>query len=273
MSRKKTGASERRSGMTLLEIILAIAISGSILFAATAYVVSISNIWADREERHFFEDHVDGVTEFLKSAFLSAGHELSLNENPTNPEEGTNPQENNPPSPNRAQPNNNPNKNTENSDSEKNSGSSLMTQSRTPITWEKPPGWARYKDPILHFSLAEDAPLLVGLDSVPATKVEVYLHFDEEYGLELIWYSNLQEEAKDTQDLQRTPLSPHVSAIRYLYWDESFEQWEEEEEPRKGEGQADFILPTFLKLVFTYKEEEKTRLLPLPVTLDSALLF
>lgn len=262
--------------MTLLEIILAIAISGSILFAATAYVVSISNIWADREERHFFEDHVDGVTEFLKSGFLSAGYELSLNPNGTEGAQGANPQANPTPSPNNTAGNTNNQKNDEgtpDSAGENGSRSSLITKTETPITWKKPPGSAGYEDPMLHFSLAEVPPLLIGLDGVPSTKVELFLHFDENDGLGLLWHSNLQEEVEDTEDLQRTQLSPHVSAIRYLYWDETFEKWEEEEEPREGEGQEDFLLPAFLKLVFTYKEEEKTRLLPLPINLESALLF
>ncbi len=257
--------------MTLLEIVLAIAVAGFVLYAATAYVVSISNIWAEQEERHFFEDHVDGVTEFLKAAFLYAGYELSLSQDEggqPNPPAGNNPN-------GKEVPVNIPNQGNrpDNGSSQSSTGSSLIAHSETPIQWKKPPGAAGYEDPMLYFTMAEIPPLLVGLDDVPATKVDLYLHFDPDEGLSLLWHSNLQEEVEDTDDLQRTPISPLVSELRYLYWDETFEKWEEEDEPLDGEGEEDFQLPRFLKLVFTYQEETKSRLLTLPVPMDSALLF
>ncbi len=266
--------------MTLIEIVLAIAVAGFVLYASTAYVVSISNIWADREERHFFEDHVDGVTEFLKAAFLHAGYELALGENGETGAEGNNPEEpeqNNPKpkSPQLEKPEIKTQKesNQQEASDDRSGGRSLISKSESPIAWKKPPGAAGYEDPMLHFSLAEIPPLLVGLDDVPATKVELFLHFDEKEGLGLLWHSNLQEEIEDTEDLQRTQLSGLVTGLLYLYWDETFEKWEEEEKPREGEGNEDFLLPRFLKLVFTHNEVTKTRLLPLPVPMDSALLF
>lgn len=277
--REKLNSSGNRAGMTLLEIILAIAVAGFLLYASTAYVVSISNIWADREERHFFEDHVDGVTEFLKSTFLSAGRELSLSNNENTNQAANGPDANSPennPNPVKLEAKNgNQEDNREDANTQNNadSGSSLMTKTETPISWEKPPGASGYEDPMLHFTLAEVPPLLVGLDGVPATKVDLFLHFDEQEGLGLLWHSNLQEKVEDTEDLQRTKVSSHVSELRYIYWDETFEKWEEEEKPRDGEGEGDFLLPSFLKIIFTYKEEEKARLLPLPVPMESALLF
>ena len=62
-----------RSGMTLIEVVLALAVAGFLLTAATTFVVSISNIWAERSQRNFFEDHVDGVTEFVNVMLRSAG--------------------------------------------------------------------------------------------------------------------------------------------------------------------------------------------------------
>ena len=278
----KLDSPRNRAGMTLLEIILAIAVAGFLLYASTAYVVSISNIWADREERHFFEDHVDGVTEFLKSTFLSAGRELALasneNTNQSGDAQGENPPTNNPnPKNPELKINNQKNSNKTGKDTvtEDNSriGESLLSQKETPISWKKLPRAAGYEDPMLHCTLAEVPPLLVDVDGVPSTKVDLFLYFDEKEGLGLLWHSNLQEEIEDTEDLQRTRLSRHVSGLRYLYWDDTFEKWEEEEEPRDGEGDDDFLLPRFLKILYTYNEEETTRLLPLPVTLESALLF
>ena len=62
-----------RAGMSLLEVILAIAVAGFVLAAAVSMLVSISSIWSERAERHFFVDHVDGVTEFLNATFATAG--------------------------------------------------------------------------------------------------------------------------------------------------------------------------------------------------------
>ena len=59
--------------MSLIEVVLAIAVAGFILTAATSFVVSVSSIWSTRAERHFFEDHVDGVMQFLQSSFDRAG--------------------------------------------------------------------------------------------------------------------------------------------------------------------------------------------------------
>jgi Tfp pilus assembly protein PilW len=66
--------------MTLIEVVLALAVAGFLLTAATSFVVSVSSIWSDRTQRHFFEDHVDGVTEFLRSALQTAGSSIALAE-------------------------------------------------------------------------------------------------------------------------------------------------------------------------------------------------
>ena len=63
----RTKRPHSRSGMTLIEVVLALAVAGFLLAAATSFVVSISNIWAERSLRNFFEDHVDGVTEFINA--------------------------------------------------------------------------------------------------------------------------------------------------------------------------------------------------------------
>ncbi|MGB0344955.1 MAG: prepilin-type N-terminal cleavage/methylation domain-containing protein, partial [Coraliomargarita sp.] len=151
---------QKRAGMTLIEIVLAIAVAGFVLYASTAYVVSISNIWADREERHFFEDHVDGVTEFLKAAFLHAGYELALGENGETGTEGNNPEEPEqnspkPKSPQLEKPEIKTPKepNQQEASDDRSGGRSLISKSESPIAWKKPPGAAGYEDPMLHFSL------------------------------------------------------------------------------------------------------------------------
>ncbi|MGJ8651836.1 MAG: PulJ/GspJ family protein [Opitutaceae bacterium] len=286
LARHKTSFTNKQSGFTLLEVILAIAITGFLLAAATAFVVSVSRIWIDREERHFFEDHVDGVTEFLQASFSSAGQEISIEAEDSNTNNSTN---------NDSQANGttgNPGNltidmsgtttdekstadnqnNGSTTDSESTSGGLLRT-AEEPITWGSPPGFAEYKDPLLNFKLTQIPPLLVNLDNAPITGINIFLHFEPDEGLSFLWYSLLQEDTEDIDDLRRTEISPLVTNIKYIYWDESFEKWEEEDEPMEGDGDDQFILPRFIKLTFEYEGETKERTLTIPVPSTSVLLF
>ena len=63
---------------TLMEIILAVSIAGALLAAAATLVVSVSELWLERQDRHFFDDHVDGVTEFIQASFAHSGTEITV---------------------------------------------------------------------------------------------------------------------------------------------------------------------------------------------------
>lgn len=270
---------QRRGGMTLIEIVLAIAVAGFVLASATTFLISVSNIWHERQNRHFFEDHVDGVTEFLKASFTQAGYEIGGETDEENETDSRNNSANNNNNDNDNEPDNNVSIDVSNGDdsssntTENNTSGGLSGTSETPIKWEKLPGSAGYEEPLLNFSLTTAPPLLVGLDEVPFTKVQLYLHFDKSEGLSLLWSSNLQEEVEDERDLRRTMVSPIVKQVKYIYWDETFEKWEETEEPEEGEGDEEYLLPRYLKLVFEYEEEEKERVIAIPVPTQSAFLF
>jgi len=253
--------------MTLIEVVLAIAVAGFVLASATTFLISVSNIWHERQNRHFFEDHVDGVTEFLKASFTMAGYEIGSGSSDEDADDGSG---------------NGDSENedleidtgiTDGNDSEENTSGGLSGTSETPIAWEKLPGSAGYDEPLLSFSLTTRPPLLVGLDEVPFTKVQLYLHFDRSEGLSFLWHSNLQEEVEDERDLRRTIISPIIKQIHYIYWDETFEKWEETEEPEDGEGDEEFLLPRYLKLTFEYEGETKERVIAIPVPTRSAFLF
>lgn len=278
----------KQSGFTLLEVILAIAITGFLLASATAFVVSVSRIWVDREERHFFEDHVDGVTEFLQASLANAGQEIAIGDdssdsgNTTDGGTNTNGTSGNiqvdlSEDINNAQNSNTGNRETKSEDSTNTDSSStsggLLRTAEEPIAWGNPPGFAEHKDPLLNFKLTKIPPLLVNLDNAPATDIDVFLHFEADEGLSFLWYSQLQEDAEDIDDLRRTEISPLVTEIKYIYWDESFEKWEEEDEPMEGEGNDQFLLPRFIKLIFEYEGETKERTLTIPVPSTSVLLF
>lgn len=230
-----------RDGMTLIEVVLAIAVAGFVLVSATSFLVSVSSIWAEREDRHFFEDHVDGVTEFLKACFSNAGMEIKL-EN----DEG---------------------------DGGSQSSSSLIGTIGDAVAWARPPGFRDYEDPLLNFTLANTPPLLIGESDLPPLGVNIFLQFDKEEGLSLVWYSKLQEEVEDERDLRRTEISPLVTKLSYIYWDENIEKWEEEDKPMEGEGDEQFLLPRFIKIFFEKDGIQKERTLALPLSSKSALIF
>jgi len=270
---------------TLLEVILAVTIAGALLAAAATLIVSVADVWMTRQDRHFFEDHVDGVTEFIQASFTMAGTEIALGD-ATDDSSNT-------PATSGGEANGGEagetvnitaeistpdisggSGRTTNTDSTgSTAGSGLVRVSEDPIGWSKPPGFADYQDPLLHFGLKDTPPLLIQTDNAPIVGVQAFLLFEQDEGLSLLWYSPLQEDSKDINDLRRTPISDLVTKVEYIYWDESFEKWETETEPKEDEGDEQFILPRFLKLTFEYEGETKERTLTIPVPSRSVLIF
>ena len=113
----------------------------------------------------------------------------------------------------------------------------------------------------------------MGLENAPLLGIDAFLYFDESEGLSLLWYSILQEETDDINDLRRTAISPLVTDIQYVYWDESFEKWETEDEPKEGDGTDQYSLPRFMKLTFEYEGETQERTFTIPVPSKSALIY
>ena len=59
---------KRNDGFSLLEVLLSLAVGGMLLTGATAYTISISDIWINQDDGRFFQQHVDGVESFLNNA-------------------------------------------------------------------------------------------------------------------------------------------------------------------------------------------------------------
>jgi len=263
----------RPGGFTLLEVLLAVAITGFVLAAASTLLVSVTNIWSSRLDHNSFEDHVDGVAEFVQSSFTRAGMEIALGDSQTTAPE------NDAPNQNLDENTNIPeismqigDKRTTGNTRAGPSGTGLLRQSEAPIGWAEPPGFAGYRDPLLNFKLREQTPLLVSIDGAPVSGVDAFLYFDRNEGLSLLWYSLLQEDVENENDLRRTQLSPYVREMRLIYWDERFERWEDETEPKEGETD-EFLLPRFIKLVFEKDEIILERTISIPVPSRSILLF
>ena len=199
--------------MSLLEVILAIAVAGFVLAAAVSMLVSISNIWSERSERHFFVDHVDGVTEFLNATFSSAGVEIALNDSRETSKpialkevmaraiSGQVYRSRRPALVQLAVALTRPTSDA---------SGGLIRAADEPVGWARPPGFSDSKDPLLNFKLTTAPPLLVGLENAPLLGIDAFLYFDDTEGLSLLWYSTLQEEA----DRHQRP-APHR---RQLPW-------------------------------------------------------
>jgi hypothetical protein len=260
---------DRIRGMSLLEVVLAIAVAGFVLTAAVSLLVSISSIWSERSERHFFTDHVDGVTEFLNAAFANSGSAVKSedpdNGNRRNTDEDTEPFDDE----------DQPDGAEEQPDDRfgASPGGSLVQSSDEPVRWERPPGFDNYQEPLLNFTMTHAPPILVSPENEPTLDINTFLHFEAGEGLSLLWYSILQEEVDDINDLRRTLISPLVNKITYIYWDERFESWEEEDNLQKDNGVDQYIMPRFIKLFFEYEGETKERILTIPVPSKSALIF
>lgn len=276
---QKSNNTQRPSAFTLLEVLLAITVTGFVLAAASTMLVSVSNIWASRLESNFFDDHVDGVAEFIQSSFTQAGLEIAL-ASATEPEASTERDatmetpENSDNIPEISVGNNTGDgagRGRTGGDNES-ATSGLIRLSEDPIDWAQPPGFANFRDPLINFKLRDQPPLFVNLQNAPVFGTDVFLHFDRDEGLSLLWYSILQEEVENENDLRRTAISPYVTGVRYIYWDERFERWEEEDKPLEAEAD-EYRLPRYIKLIFEKDGLSKERTISIPVPSRSAILF
>lgn len=258
---------KHNSGMTLLEVVLAITIAGFVLTAATTFVVSISRIWMEREAAHFFEDHADGVSEFLQASLERSGQQIALAQS-----EATDSSTQAPTKESDAVVRLKSATRGRSAESTQSAGSLLQTAEQ-PLSWERPPGFARYREPLLKIQLSQVPPLLVNPANAPSVGIVAYLYFSPDEGLSLLWHSPLQESVEDLQDLRRTQLSPWVSEIEYIYWDGKMERWESKTQPKEGERPDQYLLPSYLKLSFDYAGEKTQRTIELPVHSQHALIF
>ena len=75
---------QRKKGLTLVEMIISIAILGTFMTVLSFHLVGLSNLWLNRTDDDFFEQHVDGVILFLSNA-LEASEGASGNDEEARP--------------------------------------------------------------------------------------------------------------------------------------------------------------------------------------------
>lgn len=230
-----------RRAFSLLEIILAVAVSGMLLTFVMFHIVSLSNIWLNSGDNDFFQQHAEGVTVFLNSAFAASEAVEGGARRDDDAEVG------------------------ETRDLERDS----TTQARA-IEWSSPPGEGGFTDPLLTFRLKE-VPGVMAYEGDPLPGITAYLKFERGQGLALIWHSRL-ETIEQSSDLRTTLLSQFVDDINYAYYDAEDDSWREEPEPYEDDG-GRLLLPDFLKLTFIYQDEEIITTVHIPMTDANVPLF
>ena len=261
---------QKQSGMSLIEVVIAIAISGFILASAASFVVSITDIWSKREQRYAFFEHADGVSQFLKANFRSAqiipSEDNSLQNSMNDQATETNPS---------IQANDGSisiKTNTQNTGKENDLDNE--PQSDTNLFWQSPEFNQSSDEPILSFQIRETTPLLTSSKGVMPVENTLYLYFEPDEGLSLVHTSSLNETIESDDDYHRTMLSPFVKDMQYIYWDIETETWESLDEPMVSpDDEFTYLIPNFLKLSFKHKETEIERIIPIPKHSKHLILY
>jgi prepilin-type N-terminal cleavage/methylation domain-containing protein len=214
----------RSGGFSLIEMLVAIALSAMILILAMQFLTSIAQDWSGRTEERLFDEHVDGVVRFFQ---------FTLNRNVLDER--------------------------------------LPTEDRYPAL-ESPPGMSDLNDPMVRIRFPDGSPLFFhpGIEEEPIT---AWFGHTEEDGVFALWQPDLEEEIDDHRDLYLTPITPWGTAIRFFYFEEADEMWEEEDEVRFDDSNQP-LLPDRIQARFRYREGiEKTVTLTLPRTYENVFIY
>ena len=129
------------------------------------------------------------------------------------------------------------------------------------------------------FFLKEAPPLLFNPHG-KSVKVTAYLYPEEGDALSLLWFSELQELEKDEKGnlqpveeeaLMKTMISPFCKEVYYCYYGEEDDEeddiktWEISSDLLESEKKDGFRIPDFMKLVFSWDDEDLERTISLPI--------
>lgn len=69
-----------RRGLTLIEMVVTLALIGTVMTMLSFHLVGLSNLWLNRTDDDFFEQHVDGIVLFLTN-IMEASETAAFGEN------------------------------------------------------------------------------------------------------------------------------------------------------------------------------------------------
>lgn len=156
-----------------------------------------------------------------------------------------------------------------------------LNSQKKAITLDRAPGFSESDDPLVRFYLREAPPLFFWPEPASvASRVHVFLQVDDQDGLRLLWYSDLQDleknekgirEPEDDDELFCTLVSPFCTEVFYCYYgdeddtEDDLKRWEIVDELEEDIDSGDFRLPAFAKLVFKWDEENLERVVSLAI--------
>ena len=222
----------RNHGFSLIEVLLALAVGGIVLMAASSLLVTISQSWANRPAtRDAFDAHVNGVAHFLTAMLEEA----------TNPKDGSKGNE----AIELARP-------VGFSDRENPLIKSYLLKAPPLFYW--PHGLATRVHAYFQFEEGEGFFLL---------------WYSELQELEKLESGELQLEDED--ELFRTLISPYFDEVYYCYYgseDDSEDdqpEWQIESSLEENVESGKFRIPDFIKIVFSWEEEDLERTITLAI--------
>ncbi|MEL0005293.1 MAG: prepilin-type N-terminal cleavage/methylation domain-containing protein [Opitutales bacterium] len=223
---------KRPQGFSMVEVLLALAIGGLVLMAASGLLVTISQAWANRPAtRDAFDAHVNGVAHFL-TAMLEEATIPDL------------PSQNN-----KAVGLGRP---VGFSDSDDPLIRFYLREAPPLFFW--PHGPATRVHSFLHLDDRD------GLTLLWFTELQ-----------ELEKNEKGEREPEDANDLCRTLISPFCSELYYCYYGDEdaspddIKDWEIKDELEENLQSGKFRLPAFVKLVFRWDEEDLERTVTLAI--------
>ena len=200
-----------RRGFTLVEVLLALAISGLLLTAATSLLITLSRAWAERPAtRDAFDAHVDGVARFFVS-IMDKATMAPGSENAKSPIFLDRP--------------------VDFSDVEDPLISFFVREAPPVLVW--PHGLAPRVHCYIYFEDGDGLSLLWYSDLQEMEKGE-----------------SGKAELESEDDLFKTPISKFCQEIEYCYYDKEEEKWDEEDRLQEDNENDQHNLPDFIRLVF-----------------------
>ena len=222
----------RPPGFSLIEVLLALAVSGIVLMAASSLLVTISQAWANRPAtRDAFDAHVNGIAHFLTAVFEEATN-LDENSNEMDAIHLSRPV----------------------GFSETDDPLLAIYLREAPPFFYWPHGLASRVHANLLFEEGE------GL---------YFLWYSELQEMEKDESGQLQ--LADEDQLFRTQISPYFDELYYCYYGDEEDNTEEEKswnilpDLEENVDTGKFRVPDFIKIVFRWDDEELERTISLPI--------
>ena len=226
MTRRPIRAPRTAPAFTLAEIMVAMAITATMIVTMSAFLFSMGELWGKNSDRYLFDLHVRNVTRFLAAELASSAL---------------------PPSGGSA--------------GAQNTATAGAAATTAPVTIQEIRDQTGNTDHYLTYELPNGSRLCFWPDrALPG--VVCSLAYREGQGLILLWHSRY-EINYDIDAPRETVITPLVTGMTYDYYDLDLKTWKNEPillKDNSNEG----ILPQRIRLLFTYGERTAETVLDIP---------